>query len=153
MSSSDQQGFTQHCIDLLAALGPTRAKRMFGGVGLYVDGLFVALIANECLYLKADAPTRARFESAGCLPFVYEGNGRIVTMSYFSAPQDAMDSPPAMLPWARLAFEAALRAQADKSAKAASARRKAAAPAAVPRASQRKATASVVRKKAPARKG
>ena len=153
MSNSADDDFTRHCVDLLAALGPTRAKRMFGGVGLYVDGLFVALIANECLYLKADAPTRARFESAGCLPFVYEGNGKTVTMSYFSAPQDAMDSPPAILPWARLAFEAALRAQADKSAKAAPARRNAAAPAAVPRASQRKPTASPARKKAPPRKG
>jgi DNA transformation protein len=148
-----RDAFTDHCLELLAALGATRAKRMFGGVGLYVDGLFVALIAAEVLYLKVDAATRARFEAAGCRPFTYDGKGKPIAMSYFSAPQDAMDSPPAMLPWAQLAFEAALRAQADKPAKASSPRRNAAATAAVPPASPRKAAARLARTKAPARRG
>ena len=49
---------------------------MFGGHGLYVDDLFVALIAYERLYLKTDAQTRAAFEAAGCEPFVYDGEGK-----------------------------------------------------------------------------
>ncbi|MDH5538648.1 MAG: TfoX/Sxy family protein [Rhizobacter sp.] len=151
--SNARDAFADHCVELLSALGATRAKRMFGGVGLYVDDLFVALIAHDCLYLKVDASTRARFEAEGCEPFTYDGKGKPMTMSYFSAPQDAMDSPPAMLPWARLAFEAALRAQADKPAKAVSARRNAPAAAAVPRASPRKEAAKPARTKAPARKG
>lgn len=151
--SNARDAFTDHCLELLNALGATRAKRMFGGVGLYVDGVFIALIADEVLFLKVDATTRPRFEAAGCLPFVYDAKGKPMTMSYFSAPQDAMDSPPAMLPWARLAFEAALRAQADKSAKAAPAPRKLAATAPVPRASPRKPVAKAPRAKTAARKG
>lgn len=103
-----------HCLELLAPLGAPRARRMFGGHGLYVDDLFVALIAFDRLYLKADAQTRARFEAAGCTPFVYEGKGQSVTMSYFTAPGDALESPAYMQPWGRLALEAALRAKATK---------------------------------------
>ncbi|MBS0436634.1 MAG: TfoX/Sxy family protein [Proteobacteria bacterium] len=108
----------EHCRELLAPLGAVRVKRMFGGHGFYVDELFIALIAFGRLYLKADASTRARFERAGCEPFVYEtqksGKGKPVTMSYFTAPEDAMESPALMQPWARLALEAALRARAAK---------------------------------------
>lgn len=104
----------EHCRELLAPLGAVRVKRMFGGHGFYVDELFIALIAFGRLYLKADASTRTRFEAAGCEPFVYDGKGKPVTMSYFTAPEDAMESPALMQPWARLALEAALRARAAK---------------------------------------
>lgn len=104
----------EHCRELLAPLGAVRVKRMFGGHGFYVDELFIALIAFGRLYLKADASTRTRFEAAGCEPFVYDGKGKPVTMSYFTAPEDAMESPAFMQPWARLALEAALRARAAK---------------------------------------
>jgi DNA transformation protein and related proteins len=110
--------FTQHCLELLAPMGAPRAKRMFGGSGLYVDDLFIALIASERLYLKVDAPTRPHFEAAGCEPFAYEASGKRMSMSYFSAPDDAMESPALMQPWARLALEAALRARAAKPASA-----------------------------------
>lgn len=112
----------EHCRELLAPLGSVRVKRMFGGHGFYVDELFIALIAFGRLYLKADALTRARFEAAGCEPFVYDGKGKPVTMSYFTAPEDAMESPALMQPWARLALEAALRARAAKKAPAKPAR-------------------------------
>jgi DNA transformation protein len=112
----------EHCRELLAPLGTVRARRMFGGHGFYIDELFVALIAFGRLYLKADATTRPRFEAAGCEPFVYDGQSKPVTMGYFTAPDDAMESPALMQPWARLALEAALRARAAKKAPAKPAR-------------------------------
>jgi DNA transformation protein and related proteins len=102
--------FVEHCLELLGPLGGTRSKRMFGGWGLYVDGLFIALIAIDKLFLKVDDTSRPQFERAGCLPFVYEGQGRTVTMSYYTAPEEALDSPALMQPWARLAMQAALQA-------------------------------------------
>ena len=107
-----------HCRELLAPLGAVRSRRMFGGHGFHVDDLFIALIAFGRLYLKADDSSRARFEAAGCQPFVYEGKGKPVTMGYFTAPDDAMESPALMQPWARLALEAAVRARAAKKAPA-----------------------------------
>lgn len=111
--------FVAHCIELLSPLGPARSRRMFGGHGFYVDDVFVALIFGERLYLKADAQTRPRFEAADCEPFVYDGAGKQVTISYWTAPDDAMESPLLMRPWARLAMEAALRARNAKPKKAA----------------------------------
>jgi|GEM_PF-390243 len=100
-----------HVLELLAPLGRARSRRMFGGQGFYVDDLFIALIADGRLYLKVDAQSRAVFESAGCEPFAYQrAGGERAVMSYFSAPDDAMESPALMQPWARLALAAAVRA-------------------------------------------
>lgn len=101
----------EHSLELLSALGPVRARRMFGGWGLYADDVMVGLIAAERLYLKVDSDTRGRFEQAGCEPFVYTGQSKPVTMSYWTVPAEAMDSPAEMLPWARLALRAALAAR------------------------------------------
>lgn len=104
-------GFTALCAELLAPLGPVRARAMFGGKGVYVDGLFVAIIDNDQLFLKADDTTRERFVAAGCRPFTYPTkDGERMVMSYYQPPEDALESPPLMRPWARLALEAALRA-------------------------------------------
>lgn len=129
--------FVEHCSELLAPLGPVRVRRMFGGWGLYVDDLFLALIAYERLYLKADAGTRERFAAAGCEPFVYNAENKQVTLGYWTAPDEAMDSPAPMQPWARLALQAALAARAAKIKPARAARPtggRVAAPAAKPRA-------------------
>ena len=107
-------GFVDHCLELLAPLGQVRARRMFGGHGLYIDDLFVAIIAFERLYLKADADSRPRFAAAGCEPFVYDAKSKAVTMSYWSAPPQALESPALMEPWARLAIAAALQARSLK---------------------------------------
>jgi DNA transformation protein len=102
-----------HVLELLAPLGRARSRRMFGGQGFYVDDLFIALIADGRLYLKVDAQNRPAFEAAGCEPFAYQrAGGERAVMSYFSAPDDAMESPALMQPWARLALAAAVRARA-----------------------------------------
>jgi DNA transformation protein len=74
-----------------------------------------ALIADDVLYFKADAATRASFEQAGSEPFTYEARGRRTVMSYWRAPDEAMDAPEAALPWAREAYAAALRSRAASS--------------------------------------
>jgi DNA transformation protein len=85
---------------------------MFGGWGLYVDDLFVAIIAFDRLYLKAGADTRAAFAAAGCEPFVYDAKGQQVSLGYWTAPAEALESPALMQPWARRALQAALSARA-----------------------------------------
>src|SRR3954468_22447153 len=118
-----------HCIELLSPLGRARARRMFGGQGIWLDDLFIAVIAEDRLYLKADAQTRPVFVAAGGEPFVYDRAREKVALGYWSAPAEAVDSPAQMQPWARLAIEAALRARA---AKAPAARRKPSAKASAP---------------------
>lgn len=110
--------FTELCIELLSPLGHVRTRAMFGGRGVYMDDLFMALIDDGQLFLKADDTTRERFAAAGCLPFTYTTkDGERMAMSYYRPPEEALESPPLMLPWARLALEAALRAANAKAAK------------------------------------
>ena len=114
----------EHCLELFAPLGNVRAKRMFGGHGFYCDDIFFALVGGERLYLKVDALTQPAFAAAGCEPFVYDKEGS-KAMSYWSAPDDAMDSPALMQPWARQALAAALRARAAKASRTSAVPRKA----------------------------
>ena len=118
---SNQTEFVQHCLDLLASVGPCVAKRMFGGWGISTGGLTLAIIADlgdgERLWLKADATTLPTFDTAGCPPFVYTAKGKPVTVNYRAAPEDAMESPALMRPWATLALDAAVRAHAAKPAR------------------------------------
>lgn len=105
--------FVSHCLELLAPLGAARARRMFGGHGLYVGDVFVALISDDRLYMKTDDASRGAFERAGSQPFAYARRDRsAVTLGYWSAPDEALDSAAAMAPWARLSLAAALRAHA-----------------------------------------
>ncbi len=104
-----------HALELLSALGPARARRMFGGAGLYIGEHFVALIANDVLYLKADATAQPAFQAAGSQPFTYATrHGQRTVMAYWSAPEATMESPAQMRPWAALALDSALRAAAAK---------------------------------------
>lgn len=117
MMSTDKH-FAEYCCELLASAGHCVPKRMFGGYGISADGLTLAIIADlgggEKLWLKGDADTRSRYEAAGCVIFTYAMKGTPRSMNYFTAPEDAMDSPDAMRPWAALALECAVRAQAAK---------------------------------------
>lgn len=144
--------FVHHCCELLAAVGPLRARRMFGGWGISTDGLTFALVADlgdgETLWLKSDEATHPRFEAAGCRRFTYAMRGVARSMGYYSAPEEALESPQLMAPWARQAFECALRAQSARrprgaaTSQASRARppaRRATAPAASPRAARKSA--------------
>jgi DNA transformation protein and related proteins len=111
-------GFLSHCLELLSPLGGTSSRRMFGGHALYIDGLCMALIIQDTLYLKVDDTHRALFERAGCKPFTYTTKKMdIHSLGYCTAPDEAMESPAEMLPWARRALAAAVAARAKAAAK------------------------------------
>jgi DNA transformation protein len=110
-STSD---FAAYAVELLGTVGRVAARRMFGGYGLYCDGVMFALIADDVLYLKADDASRPEFERAGSEPFVYDSRGRRTTMAYWRAPDEVMESRELAAPWARTALAAALRARSAK---------------------------------------
>ena len=105
--------FVAHIVETMSAFGPVESKAMFGGWGLYHQGVFFALVAADMLYLKSDDQNAAQFDAANLPPFVYESKvGERITMSYRAAPAEALESPDVMLTWARLGYGAALRAAA-----------------------------------------
>ncbi len=104
-----EDAYVKYVKELFSDFGVVRARKMFGGYGIYFDDRMVGLIADSRLYLKVDAQTRPQFEREGCEPFVYDGKGKPMAMSYYSVPDDALDAPTRFKPWARLAYAAALR--------------------------------------------
>ncbi|NKB55921.1 MAG: transcriptional regulator [Alphaproteobacteria bacterium] len=82
---------------------------MFGGFGVFQDGVMFALIAKDTLYFKVDDENRIDYESAGMPPFRYARSGKTFEMSYWQAPSDVLDDPDDLSNWARSAIAAAQR--------------------------------------------
>ncbi len=111
--------FLDHLTDQLAAFGPVQIRRMFGGAGLFRDGLMFALITgDDIVYLKVDDRNRPDFESAGSGPFSYQRAGKAMALkSYYETPEDVVEDDEVFTNWARKAFDAALAADKAKSGK------------------------------------
>ena len=96
--------------ELFAPLGGIAVKRMFGGLGVFRDGLMIALVANDVLHFKADAETIPAFEAEGSIPFSYDRkDGRTTLTSYWRVPERLFDEPETFLAWAERAVAAARR--------------------------------------------
>src|ERR1051325_3013663 len=63
------QTYREFVLEQLGRVTPVTGKSMFGGVGIYAQGLFFALIAENRLYFKVDDATRPDFEQRGMEPF------------------------------------------------------------------------------------
>jgi DNA transformation protein len=99
-----------HLMDVLRPLGGVAPRRMFGGAGIFRDGLMFALISDDALYLKADVTTVPDFKAEGLGPFTYETkNGARSLPSYWRAPERLLDDDDEMRVWCRRAAEVATR--------------------------------------------
>lgn len=106
--------FIEHLHEVFESFGPITSRAMFGGYGIYHDGLMFGLVADEVLYLKADKESIPLFENEGLGPFLYEKNGKAMPMSYYQAPDEIYDDLDVAKHWARIGFDAALRNRKPK---------------------------------------
>lgn len=91
----------------MAPFAEITSRRMFGGVGLYADGLFFALIADNVLYFKVDDTNRSDFEGAGMAPFEPFGDGKV--MQYYQVPAEVIEDLAVLQPWMEKAVAIARR--------------------------------------------
>lgn len=96
-------------VEVLAPLGPVQPRRMFGGHGVFYEGLMIGLIADDSLYLKVDKQSKPDFEALDLPAFEYTKNGKTFAMSYQLAPEAIYDDPDEAKTWAQKACDAALR--------------------------------------------
>ncbi len=113
-ASKTQNEFARYIVDLMQSLGPVYAKQMFGGHGIFLDGLMFALIADNTLYLKADSESVSQFTASGLEAFTYYKKGKPCSLSYFQAPEDSLENQDSMIRWASKAYAAALRSSPGK---------------------------------------
>jgi DNA transformation protein and related proteins len=99
-----------HISELFSAFRPVTVRRLFGGAGLYADGVMFAILSKDVIYLKADDETRAAFEREESVPFSYQrrGENRAI-MSFWRLPERLYDDPEELAEWAQRALLVARR--------------------------------------------
>ena len=94
--------------DLFAEFGRIELRRMFGGEGIYTNGLMFGIIVDDRIYFKTDDTTRGAYVAEQCEPFTYMKEGKRMSMSYFAIPERLYDEPDELADWARHAHGVAL---------------------------------------------
>ena len=106
------QSYRGFVLEQLGRVTPVTGRSMFGGVGIYADGLFFALIAEDRLYFKVDDATRLEFEQRGMEPF--RPFGEDSAMGYYEVPADVVEDVAQLETWMKRAIEVAAAAKAGK---------------------------------------
>lgn len=103
--------FVEEVLDRFHTTTTATSRKMFGGHGIFHDGVMFALIADNELYLKADSQSQHYFEAISLPPFTYQKKaGKRYTMSYYQAPESFFEEPDETAVWTQRALDAARRA-------------------------------------------
>nr|MBN2278302.1 TfoX/Sxy family protein [candidate division Zixibacteria bacterium] len=100
--------YREYILERLEVTGRITSRRMFGGLGLYLEGVFFALVSDNVLYFKVDEVNRRDYETAGMAPFSPYGENSY-SMSYYEVPEEIIEDDQALAAWSFKAYEAALR--------------------------------------------
>ncbi|MGE5537119.1 MAG: TfoX/Sxy family protein [Gemmatimonas sp.] len=97
--------FVSRLLLRLAPLGPVRSRAMFGGHGLYLDGIHIAIVHRRRVYFRVEPTSEVE---PGATTFTYRRQGRAVALrGYRSPPCDALDDRATLLSWGERAVAAA----------------------------------------------
>ena len=100
--------FVVFVLDTLRLLAPVSVKAMFGGYGIFKNGVMFALVEQDVLYLKVNTDTKAAFVAQGLQPFSYQKQGKTCYLNYYQCPEEAFDDEELMYEWAYKAYQLAL---------------------------------------------
>lgn len=89
--------FRAYVEEQLGRVAPVTTKKMFGGLGIYAEGLFFALAAENVIYFKASDENLADFQARGCAPFRPYGDDR--AMKYYEVPGDVLEDVELLEAW------------------------------------------------------
>lgn len=112
--------FIEFIVEQLERLGPIRPRRMFGGMGLYLDDMMFGVVFGEELHFKVDDRNRRDYEDEGMGPFTYEmSNGKTGSLNYYEVPERLYDDGDELAEWARKSVDVMMQVRAEKLARAA----------------------------------
>ncbi len=104
------QGLVDWVAEAMAPVGEVTMRRMMGAATLYIGGQIFAVVDEEAVWFKSDAESDPEWEAAGCPRFTFTSkDGRVETMNYRRAPDDAYDDADEMRRWGSLGLAAGLR--------------------------------------------
>ena len=114
---ASESAFINYLMEQLQWVGPVKARKMFGGHGVFLEGLMFGLIIENTLYLKIDSDSKRDFEALGLPPFTYFRGNKEIALSYYQAPDEALDDIDMLSAWANRAYAAAMRSAVQKGKK------------------------------------
>jgi DNA transformation protein len=113
MVASDS--FAAFLCEQLAPLGRVTMRRMFGKTGVFCDGLMLAMVRDDALYVRVDDHNRAVFREAEAFPPLdYQKKGGSIDLAFWRVPERLFDEPDELVAWARAALAAAGRVAAKR---------------------------------------
>ena len=104
------QEYVDYVLEQLEPFGSVQPKRMFGGVGLYHEQVFFALISDDTLFFKVDDSNRADYQALGMDAF-QPYKDKPASMQYYSVPIEVLEDPDQLALWARAAHQVAVNAR------------------------------------------
>lgn len=113
MPVSDE--YRDFVLEQLKGLGDLASRRMFGGVGIWCDGLFFAILMDNVAYLKVDESNVDDFVERGMEPFRVpfrqpRDSGRTEqVLGYYAVPADVLEDTDELERWAARSLEVARR--------------------------------------------
>jgi DNA transformation protein and related proteins len=113
-------GFSDYVLELLQDFGPLEAKRMFGGAGVYKNGVMFMVLDDDAAFFRVDAALEAELKAQGSVAWSYsmKGDGVVRDMGYWRMPETAADDPDEAVAIARNSYAAALARKAVRAKKA-----------------------------------
>ena len=106
--------WSDRIVSQLNRCAPVSSRAMFGGYGLYQDGVMFALIAESTLYFKVDESNLADFQAANMQPFTYWRGDRAIVMSYYRLPDEVFANVEVLAQWLAKSYEIARRSKSKR---------------------------------------
>lgn len=101
--------YLNYIIEILAPHGEITARSMFGGYGIYKNGVIFALIAYDELYFKVDESNKSQYKKFDSEPFTYEAKGKKNTMSYWKVPIEILEDEEQIGVWLNQSYGISLK--------------------------------------------
>jgi DNA transformation protein len=110
-----QPTYLEYVLEQLAALPALRSNRMFGGIGLYSDGVFFGLIDDDTLFFKTNDSNIAPYRERNMPRFMPFPDRPEAAMGYYQVPADIIEDSESLTAWARKSVAVALTSHAARS--------------------------------------
>ena len=91
---------------LFSDLGSITSRKMFGGLGIYHEGvIFAVMLSDGRTMLKGQGDMQGRFDAMGMERWIYQRDGKPPgTMPYWTLTDSALDDPAEAVALARAAL-------------------------------------------------
>ena len=89
--------YADFIVEKLSGIGEVSHRAMFGGYGIFHQGLMFALISDGVLYFKVDDSNRGMYEKAGSSKFQHG-------ISYWEVPTEVFEDTAMLYEWANISI-------------------------------------------------